>query len=276
MYCSLSEAFQSSSVIPDFSQQSQSQQQKRRKKRTIRSMLEGFQNEGVSGSGNSGTNTQHRARLPPPEPLVIEPDRPAHRPLPEAELLGQQGPAEFTESSSYSAMLGAMDYDMDSYFPHPNEDVKSEDVYLLEPDWTKPFGGGEMPSWIKERMASKDAEVPLQAAPWMDGAPTLWQKVPARRGAPAPAPVPATVEPDRLDAFQQDINRKLEAMFSKLEAMDRGRSESAHIEIILFVLGGIFLLLLVDMLVKQGTQATMMLAATAGGGFLGRPVMSWR
>jgi len=38
-------------------------------------------------------------------------------------------------------------------------------------------------------------------------------------------------------------------------------------EIIMFVLGGFFLLFLLDMLVKQGTQATLLLANAANNSF---------
>ena len=51
----------------------------------------------------------------------------------------------------------------------------------------------------------------------------------------------------------------------------------AHMEIILFVLGGIFLIFLIDLLVKQGTQASLFLAAAGGarlsGGGLLRHVL---
>jgi hypothetical protein len=175
-------------------------------------------------------------------------------------------------------MLAALDSD-DSYFPHPNEDIEAKDIYSLEPNWASQFDGPAVPPWIKERIASKEAEIPLKAtggqemsqngiSSWMDGTmPTLWQKVPgAYVSAPAPAPAPYSVSKDEYDRLERRIDSKLDRMFAKLEELEGGKSESCHVEIILFVLGGLFLLLMLDMLVKQGTKATMMIAAAGGGG----------
>ena len=219
---------------------------------------EGFTNPDPSGGGGSGGGGYHRPRLPPPEPEVIEPDRPAHRRLPPAELLGG-GPTENNESSSISQMLNA--FDSESYFPHPHVDTSDKNMYMLEPDWAKQFTGEDVPEWIKERMASRSAEIPLTPSPWLDGnASTLWQRVPeSKQGDPVLKE--ATVAADsRLD----DLQKKFDSMFQKLEDIDRSRAESNHIEILMFVLGGVFLLLMLDMLVKQGTQATMLVAAAGG------------
>jgi hypothetical protein len=228
-YCTLDEAFES---IPD-------QPPAHRKK--SRRAKEGFQN-----------------RLLPPEPAVIEPDRPANRPLPPAELLGG-GPTTNIQSTSQSAYLNGLD--TQPYFPHPNEDVQRADVYQLEPNWAKVFQDQPMPSWIKDRMAPRTAEVPLVPSAWVDGSPTLWQQIPAElQGDPTLVEASHKAD-DRLDTIQQ----KLDTMFQKLDDLDRTRSESNHIEILMFILGGIFLLFMLDLLVKQGTQATMMLAAAGGG-----------
>ncbi len=107
---------------------------------------------------------------------------------------------------------------------------------------------------------------------WMDGGPTLWQRVPAPTQAPATATLSAVtatapaIDEQRFSRLEQAIESKLERMFAKLEEIDKTRKEANHIEIILFILGGLFLLLMLDMLVKQGTKATMFIAA-AGGHF---------
>jgi hypothetical protein len=75
----------------------------------------------------------------------------------------------------------------------------------------------------------------------------------------------------RLD----DLQRKLDQMFNKLEQMEVTKSESNLLEILLFVLGGVFLILILDILVKQGTQASMIIAA-AGGGKLYKRYMPFR
>lgn len=224
MYCSLQEAFQS--PIPEV----KPEKERRRRK-----------------------------RLPPPEPSVIEPDRPAHRPLPPAELLGGQ-PTENRESDSISELLNA--FETSDYFPHPNMDSKNEKAYMLEPDWTTPFNGNSIPSWIQDRMASKDAEVPLTPAPWLDGSPTLWQKVAYPSATDPMLRQAEVISSDRVD----DLQRKIDSMFSKLNDIETTRSESNHMEILMFILGGVFLVFLLDLLVKQGTKATVMLAAATTGG----------
>jgi Flp pilus assembly protein TadB len=101
----------------------------------------------------------------------------------------------------------------------------------------------------------------------LDGSSTLWQKVDKRDYRQVDTE--AAREADkRLDAIQ----KKLDHMFDKLDTLETSRGESNHLEIILFVLGGIFLILLLDLLVKQGTQATMMIAA-AGGSMLNKRYM---
>ena len=203
-----------------------------------------------------------RTRLPPPEASVIEPDRPAHKPLPPAELLGG-APTESTHSTSTSQILNA--YDSEPYFPHPHADNKQEGLYELGQDWTKVFQSESAPSWIRERMSQRVAEVPLKPAPWMDGAPTLWQAVPAiQQGDPVlkSAEVKAT---SQLDEMQ----RKLDHMFAKLDALENSRAETNHIEIILFVLGGIFLIFILDLLVRHSMQAMQVVGGNAilQGGF---------
>jgi hypothetical protein len=260
MYCSIQEAFQS--TIPDTS--SANRQHKRSKRN--RASPEPFQTA-LGPSPSQG-------------PSATDPDRPANIPLPPAEYVGG-GAAK----PSYSNMLAALDSN-DSYFPNPVDDSDIKDVYNLEPNWASQFDGPSVPPWIKDRIASREAEIPLKpVAPgpasnissWMEGTmPTLWQKVPgAYSMAPAPAPVSYSVSKDEYDRLERKLDSKLDRMFAKLEELESGKSESCHIEIILFILGGLFLLLMLDMLVKQGTKATMLIAA-AGGGGLGSSLRSMR
>lgn len=204
-----------------------------------------------------------KRRVPmPPLEQVIEPDRPAHRTLPPAELLGA-GPTSNTRDSSMSDMLSALD--SAEYFPHPSTDVPNQNAYTLEPNWATAFNDTSAPSWIKERMPKRDNQAPLVVAPWMDGAPTLWKKVPEGQNEQLDLDAVERKVDSTLSAYQT----KFEAMFKKLEELESSRSESQHLEIILFVLGGIFILLILDILVKQGTQAMVLLGnatATVGGG----------
>lgn len=260
MYCSLDEAFQTGSVIPE----------SRRKKR---------RNGGNGGVGlierfSTQTPEGPKALLPPPESHVIEPDRPANKPMATPTYVGggSATPTSYSNILTASDSVGGMDGSNFFLNPH-NDSPDAESAYLLEPDWTKPFQNPSMPPWIKDRMAKNEAEIPLtpEASSLFDGMPTLWQKVPA---AMAPTPIATTeVSEDRLMLLESKLDGKLERMFAKLEAMEKGRSEGNHMEVILFILGGLFLLLMLDMLVKQGTRASMMLAA-AGGGLLHKRYMT--
>ena len=201
---------------------------------------------------------KRRAPLPPPEPLVIEPDRPAHRPLPPGELLGGS-PTENSKSTSESEMLNA--FETADYFPHPAQDVMDKNVYQLGPDWATAFNNNSVPDWIKNRLPHRENEAPLIPSPWIDGQSTLWRKIEKNEETQADLKGAEVAAESRLDALQ----RKLDSMFHKLEQMEVTKSESNLLEILLFVLGGIFLILILDILVKQGTQATMMIAAAGGG-----------
>ena len=197
-----------------------------------------------------------RRHLLPPEPTVIEPDRPGFRHMAAGELLGG-----YTESQP-SAMLNA--YDTAEHFPHPSSDVDDSTTYKLDPDWTSVFHEGSAPNWIKERMPKRDTETPLTPSPWMDGQPSLWQTVPDSLRTQMNLGGARTIAEDRLDALQQ----RLDFMFSKLDDMEAGKMANNHMELIMFVLGGLFLILILDLLVKQGTQATVLLAAAGGRAFM--------
>jgi hypothetical protein len=246
--CSIEEAFQTfddrgSPVRP------RDRDRERDKKKERRRLKEAFSNANM--------------RLPPPEPSVIEPDRPAHQRLPPAELLGGD-PTENRESTSISQMLNA--YDSEPYFPHPHSDNQQQGLYELGQDWAKVFQTDSAPSWIKDRLAQREAEVPLQPSPWMDGAPTLWQKIPSTmQGDPIlkEAEIKSTAQFD-------DMQRKLNSMFDRLEEMDQTRAQTNHIEFILFVLGGVFLVFLLFLFVRLGMQATVFVAGAIGGSLANR------
>ncbi len=235
------------------------------------SIQEAFENSMPPAQAAPAAKRQkrHKSRAPT-ESFLTDPDRPANAPAAPVEKVGGG-------STSYSNLLSAIDADQ-SYFPTPSEDMPAENAYMLEPDWTKQFDGPSLPPWIKERIAAKEAEIPLKPPTWMDGEATLWQKIPAAYMPPPPTPAPAAAAPiypdldDRFHQFESKIESKLDQMFAKLNELDARKSESNHIEIILFIIGGLFVILMLDILVKQGTKASMMLAAVGGksvGGALG-------
>lgn len=270
MYCSLDEAFQTGNVIPEF---------RRKKRRGGNGGSNGGSGLGLIERFSAQTSEGLKPILPPPEAHVLEADRPTQKP-PAVQYVGG-GTATPT---SYSNILSATDESSGSnFFLHPQPDAPGADMaYMLEPDWTAPFKSADAPPWIQNRIANKEAEVPLTLpegngySSLFDGMPTLWQKVPAAEFAPSPHhPSTSTTEvsEDRLMLLESKLDGKLERMFAKLEAMEKGRSEANHMEVILFVLGGLFLVLMLDLLVKQGMRASMMLAA-AGGGMLHKRYMT--
>ena len=215
-------------------------------------------NDGSFESPEKRKKKKRRAPMPPSE-QVIEPDRPAHRNRNVGELLGGNA-----ESTSHSEMLNALD--ASEHFPHPSVDAGNKNTYMLEPDWATAFNDTSAPSWIKERMPRREAETPLIPSPWMDGAPTLWRKTPEGQAKPTQIDIKKIEE--KTDTALEDLQRKFDSMFKKLEDLETSRSESQHLEIILFVLGGVFIILLLDLLVRQGTQAMVMItnANTVVGG----------
>jgi hypothetical protein len=60
-----------------------------------------------------------------------------------------------------------------------------------------------------------------------------------------------------------ELRRRIDDIFTKIERLEISRSESNHSEIILFIMTGIFVLLLLDLLLKQGTRAIGTIATAA-------------
>ena len=229
-------------VVADSSFFDESEKKQRRKRRA------------PNGAGPYG------AMVVPDEPLVVEPDRPANRPLPPAEVLGGK-PTPYT-STPPSKMLNALE--TADYFPHPTGDEAAKNMYTLSPDWATAFENIPAPDWSvakPPKQTTPSGKVPLRQSPWMDGMPTLWEKVPNQQAPYETLDLEGTSGHRRLDSFQQ----RLDKMFNKLEQLENIKTENNMLEVLLFVLGGIFLILIIDILVKQGTQASLLIAAAGGG-----------
>jgi hypothetical protein len=209
-------------------------------------------------SSSEGSRRKKKRRLPP-EPAVIDPDRPAVRPMPTAELLGS-GSGSGMDSNWMTEPATANLYDVKEHFAHPSSDVDDDTMYKLEPDWAKPFNQASVPDWIKERMPKRDAETPLTPSPWLDGQPSLWQSIPDGLRTQFNLGGARTAGEERTDALE----RRLNSMFARLDDMESGRLANNHMEILMFFLGGLVLILILDLIVKQGTQASVLLAAAGG------------
>jgi len=270
-YCTLEEAFQTSisdAVLPPTRQQ----------------------NEEPSSGGERGRSKSKRSKrsnLPPQEPSVIEPDRPAHRPKPAAELLGGPAQANDTSTSISSYLIGAGDPGED-YFPYPNgaeNEPGFDKTFMLEPNWYEQF---------QERMPSPRTETPPLPGAGVDGYHTLYQRVPppsSRNGSnynsstilptqPSALPPgnPTTIAGAVVNVSQgsdgsssnegsspndSTLRKRIDEIFQKLDTLEISRAESNHSEIILFVMTGIFVLLMLDLLLKQGCRAISTIATAS-------------
>ena len=133
----------------------------------------------------------------------------------------------------------------------PDPDYFHPDSYMLKaPEWTDQ-------DWIRKNLPGKNTELAPTPQPWFDSAPTLWQNIPTDWKGGETRDAGSSLQFNRLDELQS----RIDSLFARLQETDRVRSESNHTEVILFILGGLFLLLILDLLVKQGTQASIWMAA---------------
>lgn len=240
-YCTLEEAFQSNitdSALPPMRQ----------------GLLEEPNSKGERGRSKS--KKSKRSSLPPQEPSVVEPDRPAHRPKSDAELLGGGAPRNDFTTSLSSYLIGADDPNED-YFPYPNSGNAGdfEKQFMLEPNWYEQ---------MQTRMPNPRAETPPLPGASVDGYSTLYKDVPVpkRRDDEKRYIVPESERhgnPQTMAATvvtsDPALHKRIDDLFQKIDNLELSRSESNHSEIILFVMTGIFILLMLDLLLKQGARA---------------------
>jgi len=181
----------------------------------------------------------------------MDPDRPAHRRRSPGELL--EG---MDDSPSVSQILTAATPARD-YFPHPASEVDDASVYNLDPQWARMFTETTAPAWIRDRMPDRQSEVPLIPSAWVDGQSTLWKNV--NPGSSLDVQGAQTLSDSRVEALQ----KKLDAMFARLDDMDAQKRNGTNLELLMFVFGGFFLLLVLDLVVKQGTTASLALATAS-------------
>lgn len=258
-YCSLEEAFQttiSDSVLPPIRQQ--------------------FEEPSKTGEkGRTKPRRQKRSPLPPQEPSVIEPDRAARNYKQPAELLGQQ-PSNDTTTSISSYLIGVNDPGED-YFPYPNgagDEPGFDKSFMLEPNWTDQF---------IDKVPSMRTETPPFPGASVDGYSTLYRRVPPPQsnsdesrglvsGSSGSNLDSGMSKADRSSsligaaaydgtALSSDLQQRIDEIFNKMDKLEISRSESNHSEIILFVMTGIFVLLMLDLLLKQGCKALSSIAA---------------
>ena len=170
-------------------------------------------------------------------PLLPPPEQDPHIPVPTE---------RFEPDSDTWSPPSQSDASWTDFAAAPDPDYFHPDSYMLKaPEWADH-------DWIRKNLPGRDSEL-VTPQPWFDSSPTLWQNIPKdwKGGETRDAAA------QRLDEMQS----RIDSLFARLESVDRVRSESNHSEVILFILGGLFLLLILDLLVKQGTQISLWMAA---------------
>jgi len=252
-YCTLEEAFQSSisdSLLPPSRQQ--------------------LEEPGKGEKGRMKPRKHKRSPLPPQEPSVIEPDRAAHNYKQPAELLGEQ-PRNDTTTSISSYLIGVNNPEED-YFPYPNgggDEPGFDKSFMLEPNWSDQF---------IDRIPGQKTETPLLPGTSVDGYSTLYKNVPYSQSK---NDIKGTMlKPNELKeeivsqhnptslmgaaTMNPELQKRIDEIFNKIDQLEISRTESNHSEIILFIMTGIFVLLMLDLLLKQGYRALGTIASAAG------------
>lgn len=175
-----------------------------------------------------------------PDAQVIEPDRPAHRPLPPAELLGG-GVTEFTENKSKSTLLVAGPDPTEDYFPYPIGAEGGDDdegSWMLKPDWAAEFASAANPK----------SELPIAPATPIDGYNTLWEQIPDMRVALRKVP-----EATRgIGGIDDDLREKIDRIFAKLDNTEEPKTKANdESELLLFILIGFFIILILEIIIRQ-------------------------
>lgn len=236
-YCTLEEAFQSNISDNALPIQKQHGEDSKLEKARLKSRK----------------HSSKRAGPPVQEPSVIEPDRPAHKPKSASELLG--GSSGTDQSSSISSyLIGASDPGED-YFPYPTGaggEGEFDKQFLLEPNWYEQF---------HDRMPNPRAETPRIPGWKVDGKSTLYKEIPADYGQINEMANSIAQNDKKSVSFpttsvqDSELKRRIDEIYQKMDQLEISRTESNHSEIILFVMTGIFVLLMLDLLLKQGSRA---------------------
>lgn len=251
-YCTLEEAFQSSisdSLLPPSRQQ--------------------FEEPGKGEKGRTKPRKHKRSPLPPQEPSVVEPDRAAHNYKQPAELLGEK-PRNDTTTSISSYLIGVNDPGED-YFPYPNgggDEHGFDKSFMLEPNWSDQF---------IDRIPGQRTETPPLPGASVDGYSTLYRNIPYAQSKNDEKGTTLKSEEIHEEIKDQhnpttlmgaatinsDLQKRIDEIFNKIDQLEISRTESNHSEIILFVMTGIFVLLMLDLLLKQGCKALGTIASAA-------------
>lgn len=179
-----------------------------------------------------------------PEPLIIEPDRPAERPPTDVEVL-KGTVAENSRTSSPSNYLVAAPDPAEDYFPYPLGADKDTGGFMLQPDWASQFA-------LKMGVNQK-AETPVAPAVTpIDGYSTLWRNVPdPKYGTASDSGTPRRDATNAI-GVNDEIREKVDQILKRLDGQEYKTVErDTFSEILLFVFLGVAIILLLDLFFRS-------------------------
>ena len=183
-----------------------------------------------------------------PEPLIIEPDRPAERPPADVEVL-KGTVAENTRTSSASNYLVAAPDPAEDYFPYPLGADSDTGAFMLQPDWASQFA---MKMGVKHQ-----AETPIAPAITpVDGYSTLWRNVPDPKFGLATDSGSSSRGATNAIGVEDDIREKVDKILQRLDSQEYKTVErDTFSEILLFILLGVAIILLLDLFLRSQQYA---------------------
>jgi len=184
-----------------------------------------------------------------PEPLIVEPDRPAERPPVDVPVLGGT-PAENTRTTSQSNYLVAAPDPAEDYFPYPLGADNDTNAFMLQPDWAAQFA---LNKGIK-----RNSETPIAPSVTpVDGYSTLWRNVPDPKYGAASDSGRASKDTTNAIGIEDDLREKIDKILDRLDTHEykvQGERD-AFSEILLFILLGVAIILLLDLFFRSQQYA---------------------
>jgi len=184
-----------------------------------------------------------------PEPLIVEPDRPAERPPVDVPVLGGTT-AENTRMTSQSNYLVAAPDPAEDYFPYPLGADNDTNAFMLQPDWAAQFA---LNKGIKQH-----SETPIAPSVTpVDGYSTLWRNVPDPKYGSASDSGRASRDSTNAIGIEDDLREKIDKILERLDTHEykvQGERD-AFSEILLFILLGVAIILLLDLFFRSQQYA---------------------
>jgi hypothetical protein len=183
-----------------------------------------------------------------PEPLIVEPDRPAERPPTDVEVLVGTT-AQNTRTSSASNYLVAAPDPSEDYFPYPLGADDDSSAFMLQPDWAAQFA---LSKGIKRHSETTAAP----ATTPIDGYSTLWRNVPDPKYGLAKDSGTPRRDATNAIGIEDDLREKVDKILERLDSHEYKTTErDTFSEILLFILLGVAIILLLDLFFRSQQYA---------------------